>query len=96
MQTRLSDLLPATALEGLLPAVLAVERLLSEQVKRGRIRKWAELDEDSLVEHLRGHVDEVIWYGLDRIDDGTGAPTAAHAAARSLMILALAIAEGEQ
>lgn len=95
MTNKLADLLPALALEGLLPAVVEVERLLASQVQRGRIRQWAELNEDSLLDHLRGHVDEVAWFGLDARDDGTGKFTAAHATARSLMILACALADAE-
>ena len=84
----LRQLLPALADEGLLEAVLEAEGLLASQAHHGR-QRWRELDWQGVLDHLRGHLEEVA-EGVET-DADTGHPSAAHLTARALMVLALAL-----
>lgn len=80
-----ATLLPALASEGLLDAILAVEALLAAMVPHG-VQRWRRLSWLTLLRHLRDHVREVS-EEPGRIDADSKHPTAAHVAARALMVL---------
>lgn len=81
----LATLLPGLASEGLLDAVLAVEALLVAMAPHG-LQRWRRLSWLALLRHLRDHVCEVS-EEPGRVDADSRHPTAAHVAARALMIL---------
>lgn len=88
-EDQLRHALPAITAEGLLPTLLELEALLASQLPSGQGR-WRGLDAAELITHLVDHLDEVA-LDLTASDAETGHPTAAHVAARALMLLALAL-----
>ena len=85
----LGELLPALRAEGLIDAVLAVEALLAAMAHHG-VQRWRRLSWLEILRHLRDHVCEVA-EEPGRIDSDSQHPTAAHVAARALMVLQAAI-----
>lgn len=81
----LATLLPGLASEGLLDAVLAVEALLVAMAPGG-LQRWRRLSWLALLRHLRDHVHEVT-EEPGRVDGDSRYLTAAHVAARAMMIL---------
>lgn len=89
----LAELLPALAAEGLLDALLAVEDLLVAMIPHG-VQRWRGLTLALLLSHLRDHVREVAEHP-GRVDADSGHRTAAHVAARALMVLQRVTEPGE-
>lgn len=90
----LGALLPGHEAEWLLDAVMEMDQLLVDQLPKG-CGRWRELDDDDLVEHLSGHIDEVAWDVRSR-DRDTRHYSAAHVAVRGVMTLAYAMREQEE
>jgi hypothetical protein len=86
------ELLPALRSEGLIDAVLAVEALLAAMAHHG-IQRWRGLSWLEILRHLRDHVCEVA-EEPGRIDADSKHRTAAHVAARALMVLQRVIEAG--
>lgn len=89
----LGTLLPGLAGASLLDALLAVEALLVSQEHHGA-QRWRGLGIVALLGHLRAHVAELL-DDLARVDSESRHLTAAHVAARALMVLQRLLEPGE-